>query len=199
MADDNVNLLITNSLFNVTQEGWLEFFVNDRMIEEAKNMSDKGDNTYSTNLYTEVETDWRWVGFLGELVFSLMCYELDIPAKWHKELGAGKTDFNIFDYSIGVKTVKRTVPMKLSYEAQISKRHADEPSTDYFFCCYEIETNRMIMLGGMKRKQYLEQAKFYSEGEFVHPKYQIRQGHSIYNLEVSKLTKPIDWLNNIIR
>ena len=198
MSESDYTILVSNSLFNLTEEGWLEFFVNDNMISAAKEINRRGDQTYATNLYTELPSDWRWVGFLGELVFDLMCYELEIPRTWHKELGAGKTDFSILNYSIGVKTVKRSVPMKLYYEAQISKRHANEPSTDYFFCCYEIETKRMVMLGGINRKEYLSQAVFFGEGEYVHPNYLIRKGHSIYNLEVSKLVRPIDWLKSLI-
>ena len=126
MSEPDYTILVSNSLFRLTDEGWLEFFVNDNMISAAKEINRKGDETYKTNLYSELPTDTRWVGFLGELVFDLMCYELDIPRIWHKELGAGKTDFSILNYSIGVKTVKRSVPMKLFYEAQISKKHAND-------------------------------------------------------------------------
>jgi len=198
MPESDFSVLVSNSFFNFTDEGWLEFFVNDYMISEAKEINRKGDEFYKTNLYTEFSTDWRWVGFLGELVFDLMCYQLEVPRIWLKEKGAGKTDFTILDYSIGIKTVKRSVPMKLSYAAQISKRHATEPSTDYFFCCYEMETKRMIMLGGINRESYLSQADFFGEGEYVHQNYQIRKNHSIYNLEVSKLIRPVDWLKNIL-
>ena len=175
-------------------EDWIIFDVDEEMVSEARSMGDAGDEEYKSNLFIEKSTDLRWVGFLGELCFGMWIKSLQIPSVWHKTQGAGNTDFSMLDTTVGIKTVKRKVAMKPYYEAQISERHSREPSKELFFCCYEMMENRLLLLGGMEKRTYLQLARFYGEGEFVHPNYQIRKGHSIYNLEVSKLIPPAEWI-----
>jgi len=43
----------------------------------------------------------------------------------------------------------------------------------------------------------LQQARYCSAGEWVHTNYQIRPGHEIYNIEITKLVSPKDWLAKI--
>jgi len=62
---------------------------------------------------------------------------------------------------------------------------------------YEIAQRRMWLLGGINREQFLEEARYYGAGEWVHSNYQIRQGHEIYNIEIAKLVSPLSWINSV--
>lgn len=111
---------------------------------------------------------------------------------------AGKPDFvTALNIRIGVKTVKRKVPPREDYTAQITARHAEEPIDHYFFMTYEIAQRRMWLLGGIDRVRFLKESRYYGAGEWVHPNYQIRQGHEIYNIEIAKLTSPTCWIAQV--
>jgi hypothetical protein len=43
----------------------------------------------------------------------------------------------------------------------------------------------------------LQKARYYGAGEWVHPIYQIRQGHEIGNIEIAKLIPPKDWIRQV--
>lgn len=62
---------------------------------------------------------------------------------------------------------------------------------------YEITNRCMWLLGGLERERFLDEARYYHVGEWVHPNYQIRQGHEIYNIEISKLVAPHAWLQSL--
>ena len=68
--------------------------------------------------------------------------------------------------------------------------HADEPIDHYFFMSYEVAQKKMWLLGGIDRETFLTLAKRYNAGDWVHPNYQIRPGHEIYNIEIA----PRQWL-----
>lgn len=99
--------------------------------------------------------------------------------------------------SISVKTVKRKGPPGLSYTAQISAKHADEPVDQFFFMSYEIAARKMWLLGGIDRNGFLDRARYYQAGEAVHQNYVIRPGHEIYNIEIGLLVDPKLWLRSV--
>lgn len=151
------------------------------------------------NIYTEATTDERWVGDLGEMVFnSWLKHESIQGFEWVLNDAAGQPDFvTALDIRIGIKTVKRKVPPREEYTAQITARHAMEPIDQFFFMTYEIIKRRMWLLGGIYRERFLTEAQYYGAGEWVHANYQIRQGHEIYNIEIAKLTPPRDWIKQV--
>ena len=150
------------------------------------------------NIYAESDTDERWVGDLGELVFnSWFKHEGITGFQWVLDDAAGKPDFvTALKVRIGVKSVKRQFPPKESYTAQITSSHANEPIEHFFFMSYEIPKRCMWLLGGIERDRFLQESRFYADGEWVHSKYQVR-GHAIYNIEISKLTAPNTWLAQV--
>lgn len=151
------------------------------------------------NIYTEAATDERWVGDLGEMVFNswlkhegIQCFE------WVLNDAAGQPDFvTALNVRIGVKTVKRKVPPRENYTAQITARHAEEPIDQFFFMSYEIAKRQMWLLGGCSRERFLQESRHYNAGEWVHPSYQIRRGHEIYNMEIAKLVPPKAWIEAV--
>lgn len=163
--------------------------------EQAKQMRATRDRQYG-NIYTEAATDKRWVGDLGEKVFKSWFKHEGIQGfKWVLDDAAGAPDFvTALNIRIGVKTVKRKVPPREVYTAQITARHAQEPIEHYFFMTYEIDQRRMWLLGGIDRERFLKEARYYGAGEFVHRDYQIRRGHEIYNIEIGKLIPPREWV-----
>lgn len=62
---------------------------------------------------------------------------------------------------------------------------------------YEIAKRRMWLLGGINREWFLQEARYYGAGEWVHANYKIRQGHEIYNIEIAKLIPPKVWIKTV--
>lgn len=188
--------------FQRNQHGWFTTRVDDSAIRQAQVMMQNGDAIFANNLFVEETGDARWVGFLGEFLFNewLGGMTADENFVWFNDAdGAGLTDFQVFGRGVGIKSVKRSVPMRPSYEAQISTRHAKEPSDYYVFGCYETSSRLFHILGAIGREEYLRKARHYRAGEYVHPKYQIRPGHEIYNAPVSILTPCDVWIREMAR
>ncbi|WP_206602940.1 hypothetical protein [Leptolyngbya ohadii] len=171
--------------------------VSEETITQAKSIRDGRDKQYR-NIFREYTTDDRWVGEVGEICFKdWLAQSSSLPFEWITENAAGKADFVANGKAIGVKTVKRKVPMKPDYTAQITARHAEESVDYFFFCCYEFPRQQLWLLGGLDKDSFLKKARYYSEGESVHPNYQIRPGHEIYNIQVDHLTRPLKWLDQL--
>lgn len=187
---------MSNSIIH--PQGWISVNVPIAHEQQAQHVRADRDRQYG-NIYSEAQTDERWVGDLGELVFNSWLKHSGVQNfQWIKDNAAGKPDFvTANNVRIGVKTVKRKVPPQMSYTAQITARHAKEPTDHFFFLSYEFLPRKMWLLGGIDQKTFLTQARYYSAGDWVHDNYQIRPGHEIYNIEISKLITPNDWLNKI--
>jgi len=151
------------------------------------------------NIYTEAATDERWVGDLGERAFNSWFKHEGIQGfKWVRDDAAGQPDFvTAQNVRIGVKAVKRKVPPREGYTAQITARHIEEPIDQFFFMTYEIAKRRMWLLGGIDRERFLMESRYYGAGEWVHENYQIRPGHEIYNIEIGKLIQPKEWITRV--
>ncbi len=166
-------------------------------IARAKELRAQRDERYG-NIYVEADTDYRWAGEIGEIGFDTWLHRQGLTDyEWVLEDVAGKPDFVICGATVGVKTVKRKVRMQPDYTAQITARHAHEPVDFFFFTCYEFPRQRLWLLGGIERDRFLREARYYGPGEWVHPHYQIRSGHEIYNIEVSHLITPAEWLRSV--
>lgn len=184
--------------FAVHPQGWVSLLLTPEEEAEAKKIRVDRDRQYG-NIYDEADTDERWVGDLGEIAFNSWLSHKGIQNfNWILNNAAGQPDFvTAKGVRIGVKTVKRKVPPRADYTAQITARHAHEPIDQFFFMSYEIAQRRMWLLGGIDRERFLKEARYYGEGEWVHDNYQIRRGHEIYNIEISKLARPNDWIGQI--
>ena len=184
---------MTNS--KVHPQGWISVLISPEHEERAKLMRAERDRQYG-NIYTEAGTDKRWVGDLGEMAFNSWFKHEGVECfQWVLDDAAGQPDFvTALNIRIGVKTVKRKVPSHESHTAQITARHADEPIDHFFFMSYEIAERRMWLLGGIDRERFLQESRYYAAGEWVHEHYQVRAGHEIYNVEITKLMPPKDWI-----
>lgn len=172
--------------------------VSKSQIEEAKKIRSHRDSLYP-NLYSENDTDIRWVGDLGEIVINellSMCSE--DGTIWHRDDVAGKPDFTFFDIDIDVKTVKRSVPIKPEYGAQISAKHKKTKMDYIVFCCYLTKENRMTVLGVIQKERFMSIARFYGPGDVVHESYSIRKGHEIYSVPIYELIPFRDFVRDIL-
>ena len=80
----------------------------------------------------------------------------NIPHLWlSDDEAAGKHDFDISGIKVGAKTVKRQVPMRPHYTAQITAQHAKEPIDHFFFMCFEVPRKVMWLLGGITKEDFL--------------------------------------------
>ena len=181
------------------KNGWASFPVDDEIIERAIEIRRSRDKLYK-NIFQEKKSDMRHVGEIGEFCFDhfLESYGTGL-SKWIVDgKVTNEADFIFANQRIGVKTVKRTVDMKMSYGAQITAKHKDEPVDYYFFCCYEVHRKRMILLGGIAKSDFLRQAQHYKAGDVMHHSYKIREKHGIYNISVDKLMSPEDFVGSIL-
>jgi hypothetical protein len=175
---------------------WVSEPVSDAVVAEAQRIRAERDARYG-NIFAEAESDLRWVGEVGEICFDRWLQRQGVEREWILDHAAGRPDFVIGATAVGVKTVKRGVPMRPDYTAQITAGHAREPVDQFFFACYEVPRRRLVLLGGIARDRFLAHARYYRAGEKVHASYTVRPGHEIYNIEVRHLTSPAGWLRSI--
>ncbi len=183
----------------MTENNWIYYDVSPKSEEKAIEIRKSRDKLYK-NIFDEEESDLRWVGDLGEIWFNSWLKTNGISDfEWHLDNAAGKPDFTINNIRIDIKTVKRKVPPKAFYTAQITSRHQTHPIDELFFMSYEYQIRRLWFLGGIKLKDFIAKAKFYKEGDDVHSNYKIRKGHEIFNAEIALLESPDRWIKNLIQ
>lgn len=176
---------------------WICISVSEDQEALAKRIRTDRDRRYH-NVFREERGDERWVGDLGEIVFDAWSGGEPAGFTWIRDDAAGRADFiSPSGVTIGVKTVKRKVPPRPDYTAQITARHTEEPVDQFFFMSYEIALKKMWLLGGIDRVRFLREARFYGAGEMVHANYEIRPGHEIYNIAIGNLLAPRQWLGNV--
>lgn len=180
-------------------QGWISVLVPSGALERARGIRAERDRQYG-NIFTEMDSDERWVGDLGELVFyQWLKHEQVREFEWIEHDAAGKPDFIIGRHTrVGVKTVKRKGAVRDGYTAQITARHADEPIEQFFFMSYEFPASTMWLLGGIDRQRFLKTARYYRASEYVHENYQVREGHEIYNIDIAELVPPRTWLDSLL-
>lgn len=167
------------------------------IIRMAQQMRAERDRQYG-NIFREADTDMRWVGEIGEICFNSWAREnTTLPVEWITDEAAGKPDFLLGGIPVGMKTVKRKVGVRPDYTAQITARHAEEPVIAFFFASYEFPRQRLWLLGGAAKEYFLAHARYYPAGSQVHANYTVRPGHEIYNIEIAKLTPPLDWIRSL--
>lgn len=164
------------------------FDVSDDEIELAKKMRAERDAIYG-NIYAERASDMRHVGDIGEIVINRalrMCRPDDTV--WHDQLHAsGDHDFDFCGQSIEVKTVKRKVPLRPYYKAQITARHMAGAADWLVFCGYEFPKQQLHVKGVMHKDVFKEKAEYFKAGDQVHENYTIVEGHEIYAVTISDM------------
>lgn len=167
------------------------------MIQKAISIREQRDKLYG-NIFEEVSGDLRWVGDLGEICFNQWLKQNGVLGfTWYLDNAAGKPDFVLYGKRVDVKTVKRKVPPRPDYTAQITARHKSYPIDELFFLSYEYSINKMWLLGGIDKPSFLKKAFYYKEGDRVHGDYTIRKGHEIYNAPINLLINPTAWISQL--
>lgn len=178
----------------IKTEDIITFDVSSEVIETAKKIRSERDSKYG-NIFEEKESDMRYVGEIGEIIVN-NAFKMVSPenTKWHTEDVVKQPDFTFCGRTLDVKTVKRQVPVRPWYKAQITAKHSETKMDDILFTCYEVPKKQLHILGVMEKNSFLEKAQYYGEGEFVHADYQIRKGHEIYAIMISQMTPFRDYL-----
>ncbi|MDR6219043.1 hypothetical protein [Deinococcus soli (ex Cha et al. 2016)] len=141
------------------------------------------------NYYAVGDADMREAGELGELAFDLWLREAGCAAHhWETERVRGAEDFRLGTQRIDIKTVKRAVPMRDTYTAQITAKQGTEGLTHLVFATYEVPSSTLLLLGIISVEEFRQSARYYGPGEQVHAKYTVRDQHGIYNIETRRLT-----------
>lgn len=178
---------------------WVTLPVPPALEQRAQAIRAERDSRYA-NLYAERSTDVRWIGDLGELaLLDWLCSQTLRDVQWLTDDAAGKADFIIDErIALGAKTVKRKVEPRLDYTAQVTARHANEPSDWFFFMNYSLEQRKLWLLGAIEAERFLKEATYYGPGSQVHGNYTIRPGHEIMNLELTRLVAPAHWARQVL-
>jgi hypothetical protein len=193
-----------------TRAGWLVFEIPESWEAEAREWRNRRDIQFSDrDVYDRADTDERWVGELGEMVFDWWLRSEGITdAEWIKDNPSGEPDFIVAGWRIGVKTVKRQVSFKKEYCGQISERHMTaEPSDAYFFMSYQMTCwnprtrqgdpcRLMWLVGGCSAARFRRHAVL-TRGPATdpcNPNYSIREGHAVYNCRENFFTPPREFL-----
>ncbi len=69
------------------------------------------------------------------------------------------------DVSIDVKTKRRTVKPKPSYDASIADYNTEQGADVYYFTSFNTESSVLSLLGYIPTDEYYEKATFYEEGD----------------------------------
>jgi hypothetical protein len=189
--------------------GLLVYDVPPAWVERAKTWRARRDNDFHDHdVYEREETDERWVGELGEMVFDWWIRSEGVTdLEWITTLPAGKPDFRIQSARVGVKTVKRRGGFYRGYCGQVSARHIEEPVDSYFFLSYQWclkdpgtgawrACSRMWLAGGVSQRRF-RRCAHRTEGPATdpcNPEYRVRAGHTIYNAYERDFTVPREWL-----
>lgn len=188
------------------ESGWIVCTVQENEISQAKKIREERDLIYP-NLFEPEESDWRWVGDLGEVIFAKFMDKIGVEYEWIQKEVAGKPDFllikskyyNLNNTSVDIKTVKRRVPYRPDYQAQVHAKHRTEKVDQFFFLSYEYPKNKMWFIGGLEKELYFEKARYYPTGSKVHKYYSTRQNnHNIYNIDAQYLKRTKDWICSMI-
>ena len=178
--------------------GWILISVAPEQEKEAQQLRARRDQLYR-NIYREKSTDMRWLGELAEMVFDQWITTEGLNGyEWIVDRPVGQPDFILpNNCRVGIKAVKRKAPPRKDYTAQITASHRDEPVDQFFFMTYVPNQRRMWLFGGIERARFVNEAKYFGPGEWVHPYYQVAADHEILNIETTKLVLPKAWLRDV--
>lgn len=189
------------------ENGWQTCIVDDDEIRQSYKIREVRDKMYG-NIFEPEDSDWRWVGDLGEILFAKFLDRIGIEYTWIQEDVAGKPDFLLVkskkhrfnNVSVDVKTVKRKGPYLPGYQAQVHAKHKEENVDQFFFMSYEFPLNKMWFIGGAEKEFYFAKAPYYPTGSKIHAQYSTRQkNHNIYNIYEKDLKKPKDWIFSLAK
>lgn len=175
------------------------FDVTDKAIQQAKDIRKERDKKYG-NIFSEASTDMRWVGEIGEIVVNdalRMCRPEE--TEWLTTDVTNRGDFSFCGIELEVKTVKRQVPIRPHYKAQITAKHAEKQVEHILFTCYEFPVKKLHILGVMTKDEFMARAEYFKAGDKVHENYTIRAGHEIYAVTISKMTPFREFLRVAMR
>ncbi len=194
--------------------GWLLYEVPGSWVERAQQWrADRDAQFRDRDVYEREDSDERWVGELGEMVFDWWLGQQGVQGhQWIKNKPAGRPDFHIQSARIGVKTVKRRGQFYTGYCGQVSERHLHEPSDAFFFLSYQWcaknretkqwdECRRIWLIGGCSRAKF-ERHAHRTEGPATdpcNPEYKVRAGHTIYNAYEEHFVPPREWLGLVLK
>lgn len=183
---------------SVTMQDIITMDVSDCVIQQAQAIRAERDKIYG-NIFPEISTDMRWAGEIGEIISNkFLSYISKENTEWILDDVTSRGDFNFFGLEVDIKTVKRKVPIRPWYQAQITPRHASKPVDYLLFTCYEFPVKKLHLLGVMSRDEFLSKAHHYKVGDFVHKDYEIREGREIYSMVISEMTPVMDFIRMAI-
>lgn len=175
--------------------GWISVPIDPRFEAQAQAIRKERDARYG-NIFPVENSDLRWTGDLGEMVFKSWLRHNGVhDFQWITDEVSGKPDFILpGGHKVDIKTVKRKDAPRDHYAAGMTTRHMHEPVDSFFFMTYDLKARQMWLIGGISKEAFSLRSRHYRAGERVHANYTIRPGHEINNIAMSGLEPPGSWL-----
>lgn len=179
------------------RNGWISVPVPPHFEALAQAMRKERDARFG-NIFPVANSDLRWTGDLGEMVFKSWLRHSGVQDfQWITDEVNGQPDFILpSGISVDIKTVKRKDAPKTHYAAGMTTRHMHEPVDSFFFMTYDLSSRCMWLIGGISRETFSQRSHHYKAGDHVHSNYVIRPGHEINNIDMAALEAPALWLRN---
>lgn len=167
-----------------TPEGWLAKVPTAAVIDAAKAERARRDANHRDLFKVEPDRDWRWAGELAELGFKDWLRSVGLEFR-HNGGVDDLPDFEVCGISVGLKCRTATTRFRPSYVVNVPAEHMRRREQAFFFCCYEKDANRMLLLGGISHSRfrevsYLTDVPHRAAGRF----------HKAWNVPAFKLTPP---------
>lgn len=186
--------------FQPAENGWLAGEPSKATIGRAMHrMAARDSEARSLGVRSHFESDLRWVGDLGEVAFDRWLREslgIEPLHSWNGGVD-GKPDFEVAGHRVGLKTRYSNVTTRADFYAVVPAQHLDrEQEDEWFFANYETRAGRLVLLGGIDKVRFREEARFVDTGEPIGPT--ILAKNPVWQLPVDKLEPPVRWFCHVL-
>jgi hypothetical protein len=139
------------------ESDWYTIQFSEEDVKKAKAIRASKDRNQWGNRF---ESETRWVGYLGEIAFRCWLNEVGFGYR-HYDLRDEKDirDFTVGLLEIDVKTLVQKKYPQMYYNCEVNESQLDNDMVNaYVFCRYMIDSNEVIVLGWIPKKDFLKRS-----------------------------------------
>lgn len=181
------------------QHGWWVGEPTDADIDHAIEAQEVYDRAGVPNLWDPPKgMDWRWDGRLAEAGFQRWADDVGLPVEWHG--GLDTPDFTVFGQRVGCKATHIPRGFRPDYDVKVLgnvlRDHQREGLLAFF--AWESTPGRLLFLGAISRKRYLQLSKPFDVGDRL-PRSGMLVGTPLHTIQTRQLTLKPDALLQVLR
>jgi len=136
--------------YQFTKEGYIKIPITQQILQRAKQREFKADK----RTYLEANRD---IGFIGEEIYQTIFHDATLMKGY-------EYDFNWKDFRIEIKTKKRKVYPRDSYEATIPEYTMDKEICDIFVFFSFVNRTDAYLLGWITHEDFIRKSIFRPKG-----------------------------------